>query len=304
MEIKLDELQKFSERIYWLPPDARTDRPVLGLVVGDNASLVVDAGASEAHAQLFLNQIAKLNVPPIQTVVLTHWHWDHVFGAAAYTCPLIAHTLTTQIIQQLAAWDWHDAALAQRVAQGLEIEFCREMLQKELPDRHDFKLRLPDTSFTQEMEIDLGDVRCLIKHVGGDHAADSCLVFVPEESFVFLSDCLYQNLYADPVNYTSRIVPLYQTVLDLEAAHFLFGHEMPVVNRERLLHEAAQLSVVSGLVKEFGDDTAVIQQTMQQNQPELVDEWLDELIIFPAEGLIQAAAPCGSSDDEARRYAS
>ena len=33
-------------------------------------------------------------------------------------------------------------------------------------------------------------------HVGGDHAADSCVVHVPGDDVLFLGDCLYQRLYA------------------------------------------------------------------------------------------------------------
>lgn len=278
MDIKRDELQKFSERIYWLPPDERTDRPILGLIVGDTGSLVVDAGASEAHAQLLLNQIEKLKVPPVQYVVLTHWHWDHIFGTAAYDCPIIAHKQTEQIMAQLITWDWSDAALAQRVAEGLEIEFCSEMIQKELPDRSALKLRLPDQTFEQEMKIDLGGVQCHVQHVGGDHSADSCLVFVPEARFVFLGDCLYRNLYAEPENMTQVVVSLYQRVLALEADYFAWGHQMPIMERAELVSEAKQIQVVHDLVAEFGLATAVIQQTMQQQHPELMDDWLDELI--------------------------
>jgi glyoxylase-like metal-dependent hydrolase (beta-lactamase superfamily II) len=72
------QLQQFSERIYWLPPDGDTDRPVLGVIAGSHSSLIVDAGASVAHARLLLDQVAQLDIAPVRYLFLTHWHWDHV----------------------------------------------------------------------------------------------------------------------------------------------------------------------------------------------------------------------------------
>ncbi|GAB4428720.1 MAG: hypothetical protein Fur0044_26540 [Anaerolineae bacterium] len=47
-------LQKLNRHVYWLPPDDRTDRPILGAITGERATLLVDAGNSPAHAQLLV----------------------------------------------------------------------------------------------------------------------------------------------------------------------------------------------------------------------------------------------------------
>ena len=48
-------LQKISGHVYWMPP-AKPNRPSLGAVVGEDRVVMLDAGASIAHAREFLYQ--------------------------------------------------------------------------------------------------------------------------------------------------------------------------------------------------------------------------------------------------------
>ena len=93
--------------------------------------------------------------------------------------------------------DWSDSALDQRVKEGSEIAFCRDMIKLELPHRSQRVFKIPEISFDSEIEIDLGGVSCQIKHVGGDHAEDSSIVFIPEDGIVFLRLCPHRSHLAD-----------------------------------------------------------------------------------------------------------
>lgn len=75
-----------------------------------------------------------------------------------------------------------DEAFNHRVAEGSEIAFCRDMIKAELPDRANLVIRTPDLSFAAQLELNLGGVHCLVKHVGGDHASDATIIYVPEDS--------------------------------------------------------------------------------------------------------------------------
>ena len=218
------QLQQHSPRVHWLPPDETTDRPILGVISGQNGSLVIEAGNSPAHAQLLLNQISHL--PPVCYLCLTHWHWDHIFGIDAFRVPTFAHIKTKQIIKQMVAWEWSDEALDQRVTDGLEIEFCRDMIKLELPDRSNLIIRPPDITFDTQLEIDLGGLTCQLIHVGGDHASDSTIVYVPDEKVVFLSDCLYPSIYIEPRYYSAQINDLYAQILRLDATHYFWGAQL------------------------------------------------------------------------------
>jgi glyoxylase-like metal-dependent hydrolase (beta-lactamase superfamily II) len=43
-------------------------------------------------------------------------------------------------------------------------------------------------TFEDEVQIDLGGITCIIKHVGGDHADDSVVIYIKEEKILFLGD--------------------------------------------------------------------------------------------------------------------
>jgi hypothetical protein len=53
----------------------------------------------------------------------------------------------------MADLDWSDTALDQRVAVGKEIEFCRDMIKAEWPNRSNLKLRDSDLTFTDRLDL-------------------------------------------------------------------------------------------------------------------------------------------------------
>ncbi|HAK42137.1 MAG TPA: hypothetical protein DCM59_04740 [Clostridium sp.] len=38
-----------------------------------------DAGNSPTHADSLLSKLEKMKFPPIKYVVMSHYHWDHIF---------------------------------------------------------------------------------------------------------------------------------------------------------------------------------------------------------------------------------
>ena len=170
---------------------------------GRDATILLDVGASVAHTGGFLRELEALGLPPLRLAVLTHWHWDHSFGGAALAAPIAAHRMTAAELAREAALDWSDAALDARVQSGAELAFCAEMIRVELPDRSDLRIVEPVVVFGDEgLELQLGGVTCTVRHVGGDHAADSCVIHVVEDGLLFLGDCLYERLHAPEPHYT------------------------------------------------------------------------------------------------------
>lgn len=263
---------RIAEHTYWLSPDSTTDRPTLGAIVGRRGTLIVDAGNSPAHAEVLLSELSRLSATP-SFVALTHWHWDHVFGTAALDLPTFAYEETRRIVAEMAAQDWSDAALDARVAAGVEIEFCRDMIKAELPDRSDLVIRPPEISFRDAIELDLGGVTCRIVHVGGDHAADSAVVYVPEDRIVFLGDCLYPAIYAPARHYTTaKLLPLLDRLLSFDAECYLAGHHLQPMTRAEIQAEAALLRTIGGVVDEHGADREAILAAL----PEALAEPLNE----------------------------
>ena len=136
-------LEKLTPSVYYMPHYSETDRPTLGLICGDRYSLVIDAGNSPAHATDFLREVESMNVSPIMGVVITHWHWDHVFGIKTMNLVTISHEETKKIIAYMKTLKWDDMSLDARVATGEEIEFCSEMIKLEMPTARSFGTTSP-----------------------------------------------------------------------------------------------------------------------------------------------------------------
>lgn len=257
-------LHKLTDHVYWYSPDSRTDRPALGAVVGARAVLMVDVGASPAHTGGFLDALSRAGVARPRYAVLTHWHWDHSFGGEALGIPIMAHRETARHLKIQAGYEWSDSALDQRVADGLEIEFCQQHIKLEIPDLSQLKIVLPDIIFDDHLTLDLGDLTAEVVHAGGDHAADSVVVYVPEDRVLFLSDCLYPNLYSPVRHYThAKLVALLDKVEAFAADYYVLGHHENVLSKAEMQDYLQELRVLDALAQRHGNNRDLILSDFQ-----------------------------------------
>jgi glyoxylase-like metal-dependent hydrolase (beta-lactamase superfamily II) len=236
-------------------PDDRTDRPALGAVHGTDATLLVEGGASVAHLRSFVAELDARGRPPAVAIVLTHWHWDHSFGSAAVRVPVIGQRETARELQIQSGYDFSDDALDQRVADGTELDFCRDMMKLEIPDRSDLELVVPTVIVDDTYTVDLGGVTAVIDHVGGDHAPDSLAVHVPEDGALFLGDCLYQKLHTPVHHLTVDGVRGLAGRLDgYDVRVAVEGHDDDVHDTAAFAARLAQLRTAADLVERCGAD--------------------------------------------------
>ena len=221
--------------MYWLPP-AKPDRPSLCAVVGEHATLMLDAGASDAHARRFLDALAAEDVAPPIAVVLTHSDWDHVFGAVEVGAPVIAHRLTDIALAELAATDWSDEALDARVEAGVRSPEHAANIKDEMPAPRNVRVARADTLFEEGLDLKLGGATAQVRHVGGDHAADSTVIYVKQDRLLFLGDALYESTGGEAGGAArtltaERAFPLLDAVLAFDADFYVEGHTDTVLHR-------------------------------------------------------------------------
>jgi glyoxylase-like metal-dependent hydrolase (beta-lactamase superfamily II) len=251
-------LKPLTNRVYYMPHYSETDRPALGLICGDSYSVIVDSGNSPAHAKDFLGLVDKMDIPPVKFVILTHWHWDHIFGMKTMGFITISHEETKEKLAYLQTLNWDDASLDARVETGEEIEFCRDMIKREMPNRDHLELKLPDINFTNRMELDLGGVSCVVEHVGGVHAQDSSIIYIPDEKVMFLGDCIYQDFYSGEWSYDlDELVSLLDKIKKYDVDIYVTGHQSPHSHEEmwRFLDDLTSIGQI--VDKEVSTDKAV-----------------------------------------------
>ena len=227
----MSALTKISEHVYWLPP-APPDRPSICAVVGHRRTLMLDAGSSAAHTQVFVDALLAEGAADPSAVVYTHSHWDHVFGGAELGGYVIAHASTAEQLLELAATDWSDEALDDRVAAGQASTQHAAHVKEELPSPREVEVAPADIVFTDALDLELGGVSVRVLHVGGDHCAESSVMYVEPDRVLFLGDCLYGS--PDGVLTAELAFPLHDAVLGFDADLYVDGHSESVLSRREI----------------------------------------------------------------------
>ncbi|WP_059171655.1 MBL fold metallo-hydrolase [Bacillus sp. FJAT-27445] len=278
----MHSINKLGKSFWYITPISVTDRPILGMVVGNKKTLMIDAGNSEDHADYFVNELLKRGVPNPDIVVLTHWHWDHIFGLSALPNTVsIASKETKKEMEKLIPFSWSDEALDARVKEGIEIEFCAKAIKEEYKNHRDITIVLPDVTFEKRVEIDLGGVTCIVQYVGGDHAADSAIVYIKEEKILFLADCIYPNMYAEKVNYTIReTLRLLDELESFDADTYIPSHQQPI-SKEEFNQEVAKLRTIAKYTQICGGDKQkIINEYEMYVNRELTDDERETIEYF------------------------
>lgn len=221
----MQHFKQLTSRIWYQTPVSETDRPILAVVRGEKHQLMIDAGNSSAHAALFLEEMKTHNLGSPDLLALTHWHWDHIFGMKYLGLPSIATKQTITHMKEMQPYAWTDAALQERMDQGIEIPFCADAIKLEFGATRDIEVVLPTIGFTGQLEIDLGGVQCQLIEVENDHSPGSLLVYIPEERVVFLGDAMYADIFSSKWNYTvERTKRLLAAIDRLEADYYVWSH--------------------------------------------------------------------------------
>ena len=149
--------------------------PNTGIVVGDDAVMVIDTQATPVMAQDVIRRIREVTDKPIRYVLLSHYHAVRVLGAAAYGA---SHVIASQ--------DTHDL-IVERGAQDMksEIERFPRLFRavESVPG-----LTWPNLVFKGEMTLWMGKLEVRILQLGRGHTKGDTVVWLPSEKILFSGD--------------------------------------------------------------------------------------------------------------------
>jgi glyoxylase-like metal-dependent hydrolase (beta-lactamase superfamily II) len=251
-------LTKIAEHVYWMPPGP-PDRPSVCGVVGDRRTLMLDAGSSAAHTRAFLGDLLIESGTRPSAVVYTHSHWDHVLGGAEIGGLVIAHAQTAEGLIELADRDWSDEGLDRRVAAGLSSARHAADVKGELPSPRVVEVALADVVFHDGIEIDLGGVSVHVRHVGGDHSADSSVMCVEPDGVLFLGDCMSAS--PEGALTSESASRLRDIILGFAAEHYVEGHHASVSSRREMEDLFEKMRLAESAVREGSEIAAPDEDT-------------------------------------------
>ncbi|MGX7675599.1 MBL fold metallo-hydrolase [Plantactinospora sp. DSM 117369] len=184
-------IRQLAGRVWLSPgdPDPANVQAAVAVVADDRGSVVVDAGHSPAHARAVQAAMRAAGLPPARWLVYTHHHWDHVWGACAWPdVEIVGQVAGRELLRQEAARPWSHRYLRAQVRENPRLGPSFRARALAMDDWADFTVLPPTRTFTDELTLPAG-VR--LRHVGGAHAPDSTVVYVPDARVALLGDCFY-----------------------------------------------------------------------------------------------------------------
>ncbi|TQR15686.1 MBL fold metallo-hydrolase [Psychrobacillus vulpis] len=250
-------LNKLSDTIYYLSHQDDRVRPTLGLVCGDQNSLIIDSGNSTQHAKEFLLEIEKLNVPPIKYLVITHANWDHFLGMNEFDATVIVNSQTNELLKEWQSYRFDDNSLQKYVNTNQMSAKCMEIIQADIPNRGSFKLNSPNVIFENTLTIDLGNKVCIIERIKSTHTDDSTIIYIPDEKVVFLGDSTNGRTTNSLYHFKqSLLLPMMKDIQKYDAEMFLIGHES-ICDSNKMNIYWEELTTASRVVKSTSLENAI-----------------------------------------------
>jgi glyoxylase-like metal-dependent hydrolase (beta-lactamase superfamily II) len=189
-------------------------------VVGSDGVLLVDTASTHAEGEELRGQVEALTGRSVTHIALTHGHFDHVFGTAAFPGAEVygERSLGGYLSRE------REALLESAVGHGTDPAQAGQAARE---------LVLPTRPVAGEAEIDLGERRVRLVHPGRGHTDHDLVVVVPgasasDPTVVFCGDLVEESGEpqagddADPAHWPGTLDAL--LALGGETARYVPGH--------------------------------------------------------------------------------
>ena len=219
LEEKKVSFDRLSEHAYAYTAEGD---PNTGIIVGDDAVMVIDTQATPVMAQDVIRRIREVTDKPIRYVVLSHYHAVRVLGASGY-----------QPDHVIASRDTYDL-IVERGAQDMqsEIERFPRLFRavESVPG-----LTWPTIVFERRMTMWLGKLQVELMQLGRGHTKGDTVAWLPQEKILFSGDLVEYD--ATPYTGDAYLTD-WPATLDAIAA---LGPEKLVPGRGAALKDPAQV---------------------------------------------------------------
>lgn len=172
LEEKKETFTKLADGAYCLTAEGD---PNSGVIVGDDAVMVIDARATPSMAQDLVRYVRTITDKPIKYVLLTHYHAVRVMGASGYGAEyIIASKGTHELIKERGEQDFRS-----------EVQRFPRLFKDvgSVPG-----LTWPNIVFDRELTIWLGSREVRIMHLGSGHTKGDTVAWLPKERVLFSGD--------------------------------------------------------------------------------------------------------------------
>ena len=150
--------------------------PNTGIIIGDDAVMVIDTQATPVMAQDVIRRIREVTDKPIKYVLLSHYHAVRVLGASAYEPEhVIASEDTLALIKERGEQD-----KASEIARYPRLFRAVESVPP--------GLTWPTITFSGKMTLWLGKLEVQLLQLGRGHTKGDTVAWLPQERILFSGD--------------------------------------------------------------------------------------------------------------------
>jgi len=174
--------REVAKNVYVIPDQRINVIPNIAIIVGRDGVLVVDTGMGPRNAETALDEVKKITSKPVAYLTITHFHPEHGMGAQAFPASTIVIYPTaqkTELLEKGTAMINQFSGVSTGIADLLKP----------------VKIRMPNVTFSEEAEIDLGDFPVRLLHWGSSHTRGDEFVFLPKQSIVFGGDVVVNRFF-------------------------------------------------------------------------------------------------------------
>ena len=173
LEEKQVSFTKLSDNAYAYTAEGD---PNTGIIIGDDAVLVLDTQATPVMAQDVIRRIREVTNKPIRYVLLTHYHAVRVLGASAYGAEHI-----------IASHDTRDL-IVERGEQDKASEIGRFPRLFRNVESVPAGLTWPTITFSGKMTLWLGSLEVQLLQLGRGHTKGDTVAWLPQQKILFSGD--------------------------------------------------------------------------------------------------------------------
>lgn len=225
------DLKALAEGVYLYPRDDTPDviQPNIGIIKLPEQTLLIDCGNSPRHVRRIMAAMAGGGFAPVDTLIYTHHHWDHTFGAAAWNAnTIIAHESNLSYMQSYRSRSWSNQSLREAIHRNPKLEPSHNAMMDAFPDWRDFRVILPNIVFSQRLALHYDSMSIELEHVGGRHSSDAIIVKLPQEKIIFLGDSFYPPPFSERQEGDNRLdLPLLERLVEEHYEVYVDGHHTP-----------------------------------------------------------------------------
>ncbi|WP_088279670.1 MBL fold metallo-hydrolase [Ideonella sp. A 288] len=173
LEVKKVSFTKLSDNAYAYTAEGD---PNTGIIIGDDAVMVIDTQATPVMAQDVIRHIRTVTDKPIKYVVLSHYHAVRVLGATGYAPQHI-----------IASRDTYDL-IVERGEQDKASEIGRFPRLFQAVESVPPGMTWPTITFEKKMSIWLGSLEVQLIQLGRGHTKGDTVAWLPEQRILFSGD--------------------------------------------------------------------------------------------------------------------